>query len=166
MHGHDRSLGRDALMLGAGAAVGAGLTLLLDPTGGRSRRAALAQRTGGATRSTWHTLGRQTRTVTSRGYGLAQRATHLREEPKPQPNDATLADKVKSEIFRDADSPKGGVSVNAEDGFVYLRGEIDDEATITALEKRARSVQGVRGVYNLLHKPGEPAPTASPRRAG
>jgi osmotically-inducible protein OsmY len=167
MHvGDQRSLSRDALMLGAGAAIGAGLTLLFDPRAGRTRRTAIAQRTGGATRSTWRSIGHSTRTVTRQGYGFAQKATHLREEPKPQPNDATLVDKVKTEIFRDADAPKGAVSVNAEDGFVYLRGQVTDEGTIHTLEKRARKVQGVRGVYNLLHLPGQPAPAASPRRAG
>jgi osmotically-inducible protein OsmY len=68
---------------------------------------------------------------------------------------------VESEIFRDADAPKGSVDVNAEDGVIYLRGEVDDEQTIERLVGAARGVEGVRDVRSLLHTPGTPAPTKS-----
>jgi osmotically-inducible protein OsmY len=90
---------------------------------------------------------------------LIQRATHLRERPKPQPDDATLARKVETEIFRPAEVPKGKIDVNAEDGVVYLRGEADTPEMISELAGQARKVQGVRDVQSLLHLPGEPAPT-------
>jgi osmotically-inducible protein OsmY len=50
--------------------------------------------------------------------------------------------------------------VNAENGVVYLRGQVEDESLIEALGKSAKKIQGVRGVENLLHPPGTPAPTA------
>ena len=74
-------------------------------------------------------------------------------------DDVTLARKVETEIFRDAEAPKGKVNVNAEGGVVFLRGEVQDESIIKDLEKSARKVQGVREVENLLHVPGTAAPT-------
>src|ERR687886_333099 len=89
--------------------------------------------------------------------GLKARATHRSEEPKLQPDDVTLARKVETEIFRDAEVPKGQINVNAEDGVVYLRGEVEPDM-IEELAGKARSVQGVVGVENLLHAPGQEAP--------
>ena len=98
---------------------------------------------------------------TQRAYALKQKATHVREEPKPQPDDVTLARKVESEIFRDADVPKGQVNVNAEDGKVVLRGEVDSPGMIDELVGKASKVQGVQDVESLLHTPGEQAPATS-----
>jgi osmotically-inducible protein OsmY len=77
-------------------------------------------------------------------------------------DDATLADRVRSEIFRDHDAPKGDVSVDVQAGVVYLRGAVADEAWIERLAKDARKVHGISGVKNLLHAPGTPAPAAEP----
>jgi osmotically-inducible protein OsmY len=76
-------------------------------------------------------------------------------------DDTTLVHRVESEIFRPADAPKGKVSVNAADGVVELRGEVDVEQ-IARLGKAAKAVSGVRDVHNLLHVPGTPAPHAAP----
>jgi osmotically-inducible protein OsmY len=38
-----------------------------------------------------------------------------------------------------------------EDGVVYLRGELDDEAKIEGLREAAAKVEGVRAVESLLH---------------
>jgi osmotically-inducible protein OsmY len=70
----------------------------------------------------------------------------------------TLARKVETEIFRDAEVPKGQINVNAENGKVVLRGEVEKPALIKDLEERTRKVQGVREVENLLHTPGSAAP--------
>ena len=78
-------------------------------------------------------------------------------------DDATLADRVRSEIFRDADAPKGDVSVDVQAGVAYLRGEVSDQAWIDRLGDEARKVDGISAVKNLLHAPGTPAPPAEPR---
>ena len=52
---------------------------------------------------------------------------------------------------------KGRISFNAEDGVVFLRGTVDDRATIAAVEHAVRRVHGVRAVENLLHLPGTEA---------
>jgi osmotically-inducible protein OsmY len=73
-------------------------------------------------------------------------------------NDPGLQAKVESEIFRADDAPKDKVSVNVEDGVVYLRGELDDPAAIDGLREAASNVDGVTEVRSLLHQTGEPAP--------
>ena len=57
-------------------------------------------------------------------------------------DDATLADRVRTEIFRDADAPKGGVSVDVQAGVAYLRGEVSDQEWIDRFGKEARKVDG------------------------
>ena len=74
------------------------------------------------------------------------------------PDDVTLARQVESELFRDEDVPKGQINVNAENGKIVLRGEVVEAEMIRDLEDRARSVQGVNEVENLLHLPGAEAP--------
>ena len=147
-------------LLGVGAGIAA-LTYFFDPQNGARRRSLARDRFLGFLRQGGRKAGRARRAVASEAHGLKQKATHLREEEKPQPDDVTLARKVESEIFRDADVPKGQINVNAEAGVVYLRGEINNPDMIKDLESAARKVQGVREVENLLHVPGTPAPTKS-----
>jgi osmotically-inducible protein OsmY len=140
------------------AALGAGLMFFFDPHSGNRRRAMLRERTAGLLRRGWRRMGRAGRAVSAEAYGVSQRVQHLQEAPKEQPDDATLARKVETEIFRPASAPKGAVDVNAENGVVYLRGEVDTSDMVRDLEKAARCVQGVKDVENLLHLPGTPAP--------
>jgi osmotically-inducible protein OsmY len=147
-------------LLGFGAAVAA-LTYFFDPQDGARRRNMTRDRALSFFRQGGRKAGRAGRAVTSEAHGLKQKATHLKEESKPQPDDITLARKVETEIFRGADVPKGKINVNAEGGIVFLRGEVDDPDLIKDLEKAARKVQGVREVENLLHAAGTPTPTTS-----
>jgi osmotically-inducible protein OsmY len=73
-------------------------------------------------------------------------------------DDATLKAKVETELFREADAPKGSVSVNAQYGVVQLRGELESQDMIDQLVARAREIDGVNNVENLLHLPGTEAP--------
>jgi osmotically-inducible protein OsmY len=136
-------------------AIGAALAYFFDPDNGKRRRKVAIQRLAGASRRHGNRLARGT---VSEARALKAKATHLREEPKPQPDDVTLAHKVESEIFRETDVPKGKINVNAENGKVVLRGEVDSAEMIEQLVKKARHVQGVQDVENLLHTPGQPAP--------
>ena len=142
--------------LGIIAAAAAAGAWLYDPVSGRRRRAQLGDRTAGFFRRLVRRSGRLGRHVASGTHGLAQRATH-REQPKAL-DDATLKNKVETEIFRAADSPKGRVSVNAQHGIVQLRGEVDSTDMIDDLVQKVRSIHGVRDVENLLHLAGTPAP--------
>jgi osmotically-inducible protein OsmY len=147
-------------LLGIGAAAAA-LTYFLDPENGARRRNVARDRALALFRQGGRKASRAGRNVASEAYGLKQKAVHRREESKPQPDDVTLARKVETEIFRDADVPKGKINVNAENGKVVLRGEVADPSMIEDLEKAARKVKGVREVENLLHPAGSPAPTSS-----
>ncbi len=82
-----------------------------------------------------------------------------REPVEERLNDPALARKVESEIFREGEIQKGDISVNAEYGVIYLRGQISDTDAMEELVKRARAVDGVRAVENLTHLPSETAPT-------
>jgi osmotically-inducible protein OsmY len=78
-------------------------------------------------------------------------------------DDGTLADRVRSEIFRATDAPKGGVSIDVQAGVAYLRGEVPDQQWVERFGADARKVRGISGVKNLLHTPGTPTPEAEPR---
>jgi len=93
------------------------------------------------------------RAVGAQRYGLG-----LWPRGRSSVDDVTLARQVESELFREQNAPKGQISVNAANGVVQLRGEVEKPGLIDELVERARSVQGVREVENLLHLPGQEAP--------
>jgi hypothetical protein len=129
------------------AAAGAALAFFFDPQSGRRRRHVAWDRTASFVRRKGR---RVARAVASEAYGVTMRARHMQEADKPTPNDATLVQKVESEVFRDPAIPKGKINVNAENGTVFLRGEVGSLALISSLEKKTREVKGVRAVENLL----------------
>jgi hypothetical protein len=141
----------------AGGALGALVAYLFDPRNGRGRRHQLRDRTAGFFRSRGREAGRLGRGVAAEAYGVSQKVQHLQEEPKDY-DDATLADKVRSEVFRDPHVPKGHINVNVQEGVVQLRGEVPSPELIDDLVEQTRRVQGVRDVENLLHVPGAKAP--------
>ncbi|HEX4929584.1 MAG TPA: BON domain-containing protein [Gaiellaceae bacterium] len=73
-------------------------------------------------------------------------------------DDATLKDKVESELFQDEHEVKGSISVNAQQGVVQLRGELPSQDLIDSLVARTRQIHGVKDVESLLHLPGTEAP--------
>src|SRR5215208_7737371 len=141
--------------------IGALLALFFDPQSGKRRRKMTVDRVAAFFRRRSRETARLARGVAAETYGVTQKVTHLKEEEKPQPDDVTLARKVETEIFRDAEVPKGQINVNAENGVVYLRGEVPDADLLNDLVDKARDVQGVRDVANLLHLPGQDAPMKS-----
>ena len=75
----------------------------------------------------------------------------------------TLAHKVESQLYRRGGVPKGQINVNAEDGVVFLRGVMERQEDIERMEAATRRIVGVRGVENLVHAPGTPAPASRPK---
>jgi osmotically-inducible protein OsmY len=144
-----------------GAAAGAAAAWFLDPSDGARRRNVARDKAFKYARK--GAAGAEAKAEYASGVvkGAAVQAAPGggREDAAERLNDPGLAAKVESEIFRSEDAPKGDVSVNVEDGVVYLRGQVDSPETIAQLEDGARKVEGVRGVQNRLHGPGEPAPT-------
>jgi osmotically-inducible protein OsmY len=142
--------------MAAGVAAGAAGAYFLDSQNGKRRRHVAFDRAKALLRRGAAESERRVRYATGVAKGAAHKATGDGAESLPDPD---LANKVRTEIFRDPEAPKGGVSVNAENGTIYLRGEVDSPEQIESLGAKAREVNGVRGVVNLLHLPGEPAPT-------
>jgi osmotically-inducible protein OsmY len=100
----------------------------------------------------WFAASPRGRVVFGRLYGAVSGRL-----PK-QYDDATLKDKVESELFRDEHEIKGAINVNAQEGVVQLRGEVPSQDLINALVERTRKIHGVREVESLLHTPATEAP--------
>jgi osmotically-inducible protein OsmY len=143
----------------AGAAVGAAAAYFLDPEGGADRRNATRDNALATAKSRAGDLAGSAKKAAGKARGAAPGMPG-----RGQPDDVTLARKVESEIFRPADAPKGGVSVNAENGVVFLRGEVPERDWIDRLGSEAQAVDGVKEVRNLLHLPGTEAPAAPATR--
>jgi BON domain len=150
-------LERMTWMMGS-AMCGAALMYLLDPERGRRRRhmtrdrlMARLRRTGRAAIAGW-------RGVAAEAYGASHRMVHLVPRETELSDDETLRQRVESQLFRDRHVPKGDLNITCEHGMVILRGELDSPAEIVRLEQRVARVPGVRGVQNLLHPHGTPAP--------
>ena len=150
-----------AMTLLAGAAAGAAAQYFLDGESGRRRRnttrdqaLALAKRQAGDAATKAGQAADQ-----AKGTVASMKPTPTDDRKHEQLGDAALARKVESEIFRADDAPKGSVDVNAENGVVFLRGEVGGE-WVERLEREAEQVNGVKAVRSLLHAPGTPAPAA------
>jgi osmotically-inducible protein OsmY len=141
-----------------GGAVGAALVYMLDPDRGRRRRAMARDRLTATVRRSGRRAGHLRRRVGAGAYGVRQKVTHLTPQDESTPDDVTLTRRVESEVFRDADVPKGNINIAAHDGLVILRGQVQHPRQIDDLAARVRKVHGVRDVENLLHLPDTPAP--------
>ncbi|MGH2451764.1 MAG: BON domain-containing protein [Candidatus Limnocylindria bacterium] len=135
------------------ALAGAVLAFFLDPDRGKRRRLQTVDRARGVIRRVAERTGRGARFTTAQAYGIAQKAAHVGGHDGEPANDATLAQKVMSELFRDPDIPKGDINVNVARGVVYLRGEVEHPEDIRRIEASVRAIVGVRDVENLLHLP-------------
>jgi len=142
----------------AGAAIGALTTWFFDPQNGKRRRHVLRDRTLAKLRRGAASVDRHARYAAGHAQGAAHAMRPGASHAGDELNDAALARKVESEIFRGEDAPKGSVDVNAENGVIYLRGEVKHPEDVEALAQAARRVGGVKDVKNLLHLPATPAP--------
>jgi hypothetical protein len=145
---------REANLVLIGGAVGATFAFLLDPQLGRRRRAVVRDRIGGTARSAVRRSGRAARVVASHSRGYGARVFHRTPPERRTPDDATLTQKLETELFRPADVPKGQINVNVQNGIVQLRGEVPRPEMIDELVEKARRISGVRDVESLLHLPG------------
>jgi hypothetical protein len=141
-----------------GSAAGAALMALLDPVRGKARRALVRDQTAAFFRRRARRLGRVGRRVGSDFRGYRDRQAYGRSGEYIAPNDVTLEQKVESEVLGRSDVPKGSILINAEDGVIVLRGEVDTQDQIDHVESLVRKVDGVVEVENLLHLKGTPPP--------
>jgi BON domain len=138
------------------AAAGSVAAYFLDPISGRRRRHTARDRTASLARRGTHRGRRLARHAYSDVVGRGKRLVHALPHEMAELDDATLAHKVETILFRDRGVPKGRINVNAENGVVFLRGEVDGSGLLESLEQRVRRVKGVKGVENMLHLPGQP----------
>jgi osmotically-inducible protein OsmY len=144
-----------------GVVAGAAGYFFFDPQNGTRRRNTVRDKALKYLRSGREEAVRKADYVAGVAKGAATGAVTSGGEARPADglDDVSLARKVETEIFRPDDAPKGQVSVNVEEGVVYLRGQLDQPEMIDRLVEEAKKVDGVRAVKNLLHMPGTPAPT-------
>lgn len=150
----------------AGAAGGLALAHLLDPDRGRARRARYADQLAALGRRTAERAQRSGRSLKAEAQarvGAQLAGIASRGADSQAAEDATVHDRLESELFRDTKVPKGMININVEEGVAVLRGEVDSLAAAKRLIAKARTVPGVVRVDSLLHLPGEPAPAAQPR---
>ena len=146
-----------------GLAAGAALEYFLDPAAGRRRRHTARDRAlSRVRRGERHALARARR-AEAHAAGVARRTLNARRGHAEPVDDVTLAHRVESQIYRRAAAAKGRISVNAEEGVVFLRGTLDREKDIERAAMAARAIDGVRDVENLMHTPGTPAPASRPK---
>jgi osmotically-inducible protein OsmY len=139
---------------------GAALMFFLDPDRGKRRRAMARDRTAGTVRRAGDVSERLQRRAVSDAYGVSQKLAHPETAQETPANDAVLAQKVMTELFRDQRIPKGSINVNAQHGVVQLRGQVEHPEDILEIEGRVRRIAGVADVENLMHLPGTPARTS------
>jgi gas vesicle protein len=137
-----------------GAIAGFLAAYLFDPDRGRGRRARYGDQLAAGVRRGADRLGRESRLAAGRLVGVAEDLKHS-GDGQPMPNDAALTEKLESELFRNPAIPKGKININAENGVVVLRGEVDSKRQYLDLERQARRVPGVIEVQNLLNVAGE-----------
>jgi osmotically-inducible protein OsmY len=139
------------------AACGAGLVVGYFGFGRRQgghRRPMARDRARAALRRRSREAVRRARYLEGVAEGVAHKAAHAVPGVgghKEEPDDITLAQKVESIAFRRAGVPKDHVSVNAENGVIYLRGQLEGDGQIEELVRATRAIDGVKGVKNLLH---------------
>ena len=86
---------------------------------------------------------------------MGEFGAHDDDTPATQgPDDTVITERVKSELFRDPDVPKGQINVNTEFGKVILRGEVESDDMVERLVQAARQVQGVSDVESRLEVTG------------
>jgi hypothetical protein len=149
----------------AGVAGGAAGAYFLDPQQGKRRRHVAFDRLTALLRRGKAESERKARYAAGFAKGAAYEVAGAGDGAESLP-DPDLANKVRSEIFRGEDVPKGDINLNAENGVIYLRGEVDSSEESEQLATSARQIKGVRDVVNLLHPPGETAPTRDAVAAG
>jgi hyperosmotically inducible periplasmic protein len=142
----------------ASCLTGALLTFFMDPERGRRRRHMARDQMGARTRRMLRGIRGIWRGAAAETYGVSHRIVHLVPHSTDIPDDETLRQRVESQLFRDRHIPKGELNITAEHGMIILRGELDSPLEIAQLEERVRTMPGVRGVQNLVHLHGTPAP--------
>jgi osmotically-inducible protein OsmY len=140
-------------------AVGGAVVYFLDPRSGPDRRSRakdkIQAKFGGTEQPDWADPP-----VKNSGENKVGGSAHTAAEPSggPPGDDKTLVDKIKSEVLGGAEYAGHDVVVDAANGLVTLRGQLEKPEHIDDLAAAVGAVPGVLQVENYLHLPGTPAP--------
>ena len=138
-----------------GGLIGGAIAYLYDPVSGRGRRAQLRDRGLAETRKLRERADAKKRHLSNLARGTIE---GMKTSGIDETDDATLTQRIRSEVFGSADVPSDRVALNVVDGVAELRGELDAQEDIDALFVRVSAVPGVRSVRNLLRVHGADAP--------
>ena len=127
---------------GVGAGLGAGLMYLLDPQGGRRRRALARDKTVGALKTGGNAALKKSKDLGNRTKGLVLDAGSLLH--RGEVDDKVLCDRVRSTIGRVTSHPSG-IEVTSLDGRVKLLGSVPVSEADLLLATVAK-VKGVKDV--------------------
>lgn len=146
-----------------GAAAGAALAYFLDPDRGKARRARTRDQLLARSRDVLDQAETKARYLEGEVEGLAYRLTPKTGQ-QPSVDGRTLADKVRSEILGKQPFRDYPITVDADNGTVHLRGEVNRPEIVRALRSEIEKMPEVARVENLIHPPGTPAPNKAEAR--
>jgi hypothetical protein len=132
-------------MLG-GAAVGAGLMALLDPTGGRRRRTLIRDLAKRAARPVGDAAAKTWRDLSQRAAGVAEEARRIARGEEL--SDEILTERVRATIGRLVSRP-ASIEVWARGGEVTLAGRVQ-KGELDALLREVRCVRGLERLEDHL----------------
>ena len=138
-----------------GGLIGGAIAYLYDPVSGRGRRAQLRDRGVAEARKLRERADAKQRHLSNLTRGTIE---GMKTPGVDQTDDATLTQRIRSEVFGSADVPSDRIALNVVDGVAELRGELDAQEDIDALFVRVSAVRGVRSVRNHLRVHGAVAP--------
>jgi hypothetical protein len=127
---------------GVGAGLGAGLMYLLDPQGGRRRRALARDKTVSALKTGGNTALKTGKNLGNRTKGLVHEAGSLLH--RGEVDDKVLCDRVRSKIGRIASRPSD-IEVSSLEGRVKLLGSVP----VLEADRLLATVAKVKGVKDV-----------------
>lgn len=145
-----------------GGLLGAAVAYLFDPVSGKGRRTRLRDQAGAAARRGRERADKLSRHAENVAAGARHQILGAPPEERSM-DDATIADRVRSQVLGRPSLGAGSLLVDVQDGVAHLRGQMDDPTRIEEVLDLTGAVAGVRSVENLVHLPDEPAAN---KRAG
>jgi hypothetical protein len=145
-------------------ALGAFLAFFLDSHSGRRRRALVRDKIAHGRRVVRRDVPRIAQKRLRFLGGVAKGVGHNAAELVPHHlrrgavDDETLVARVRSEALRGNGVRAGEIHVDAYEGCVTLRGQLEDEDEIKRVVAAAGRIEGVSQVRSYLHLPGTPPP--------
>ena len=156
-----------SLLLGLG--IGALVQYLRDPQLGRTRRARLKDQASARVRRPLRRAEAEYRKKSKLARDRARGAAHevtTRDRDRVPDDDQSLVDKVRSEALGGEEWRPYTINVDAVDGVVTLRGQLDRQDQIDAAEDAVGRIPGVQRVESFLHLPGEQPRNVEQSRQG